>query len=97
VVGGFRVLRKPVWTLLFLVILIGAGVYLYFSHFEGISDYDETQILPDLLENGFDDNIEIERILSGHDEDGDGIDDLEDIVLGAREEVKRKPVCYYFR
>jgi len=33
----------------------------------------------------------IERILSGYDQDRDGIDDLEDIVNGGRAEVQRKP------
>lgn len=37
--------------------------------------------------------IAIPRVLSGHDEDGDGIDDLDDILLGARAEAKRHP--YY--
>ncbi|HHX50192.1 MAG TPA: DUF1287 domain-containing protein [Clostridia bacterium] len=32
----------------------------------------------------------IERILSGHDQDEDGIDDLEDLVLGARQEVENR-------
>ncbi len=42
--------------------------------------------------------LEVERILSGVDRDGDGIDDLEDIVLGARKEVQAGPVyrsAYY--
>ncbi|PKM80885.1 MAG: DUF1287 domain-containing protein [Firmicutes bacterium HGW-Firmicutes-14] len=42
--------------------------------------------------------LNIERVLSGHDEDGDGMDDLEDIVYGGRLEVSRKPMyvnAYY--
>lgn len=42
--------------------------------------------------------ITVPRTLAGHDEDGDGIDDLEDIVLGARAEARRKPIyknAYY--
>ncbi|MDI6816305.1 MAG: DUF1287 domain-containing protein [Actinomycetota bacterium] len=35
--------------------------------------------------------ISVPRILADHDEDGDGIDDLEDIVLGARAETERRP------
>lgn len=43
--------------------------------------------------------LHIERILSGHDEDNDGIDDLADIVLGARAEAARMPgyVNAYYR
>lgn len=36
-------------------------------------------------------DIKIERILSEHDQDADGIDDLDDIVQGARAEVSRHP------
>jgi len=42
--------------------------------------------------------IEVPRILSNHDRDEDGIDDLDDILLGARAEVSRGPVyksAYY--
>ena len=35
--------------------------------------------------------LKIERILSGHDQDNDGIDDLADIVAGGRAEALRKP------
>lgn len=40
----------------------------------------------------------IERILSGHDQDHDGIDDLDDIMQGGRAEAQRKPAyinAYY--
>ncbi len=33
----------------------------------------------------------IETVISGNDEDGDGLDDLTDIMLGAREYVQTKP------
>lgn len=33
----------------------------------------------------------IPRLIINHDEDGDGIKDLEDILLGAREDVQNKP------
>lgn len=42
--------------------------------------------------------VKVPRVLSNHDQDNDGIDDLEDIVLGARAEVERGPVyksAYY--
>jgi uncharacterized protein YijF (DUF1287 family) len=42
--------------------------------------------------------ITVPIILSGHDEDNDGIDDLNDIVRGARAEAKRQPTyknAYY--
>lgn len=35
--------------------------------------------------------VKVERLLSGFDKDGDGIDDLDDIVQGARAEAKRAP------
>ncbi|MBE0447618.1 MAG: DUF1287 domain-containing protein [Actinobacteria bacterium] len=35
--------------------------------------------------------IKIPRVLSNHDQDADGIDDLDDIVHGARAEVERRP------
>ena len=35
--------------------------------------------------------IEIERLLSGNDKDADGIDDLEDIIQGARADVENRP------
>jgi len=43
--------------------------------------------------------IKIERRLSGHDQDRDGVDDLEDIVNGGRAEAERKPgyVNAYYR
>ncbi|MFZ5351570.1 MAG: DUF1287 domain-containing protein [Bacillota bacterium] len=34
---------------------------------------------------------EIERFLSGHDKDNDGIDDFDDIILGARKDAENKP------
>jgi uncharacterized protein YijF (DUF1287 family) len=34
--------------------------------------------------------LEIERLFSGNDEDADGIDDLEDIIQGARADVENK-------
>ncbi len=40
----------------------------------------------------------VPRTLSGHDQDGDGIDDLDDIVHGARAEAERHPIyrdAYY--
>lgn len=36
--------------------------------------------------------VVVPRILAGHDEDGDGKDDLEDFVLGARAEVERRAI-----
>lgn len=36
--------------------------------------------------------VTVPRILVGHDEDGDGNDDLEDFVIGARAEVERRTV-----
>jgi len=35
--------------------------------------------------------LNVERLELGHDEDRDGIDDLQDIVMGARAEVARQP------
>ncbi|HZD60953.1 MAG TPA: DUF1287 domain-containing protein [Anaerolineae bacterium] len=35
--------------------------------------------------------IKIPRLLSNNDQDADGIDDLDDIVLGARAEAERRP------
>jgi len=35
--------------------------------------------------------IEVPRVLSGYDQDSDGIDDLDDILLGARAEAERRP------
>ncbi|NPV43527.1 MAG: DUF1287 domain-containing protein [Firmicutes bacterium] len=73
-------------------------MYLYFFLFKDISDDNGVQIFPGLPKNSFNSSIEIERILSGHDKDGDGIDDLEDIVIGARKEAERKPAyrsAYY--
>lgn len=35
--------------------------------------------------------IRVERILSGHDQDNDGLDDLDDIVQGGRAEAERAP------
>ena len=35
--------------------------------------------------------IRVERILSGHDQDNDGLDDLADIVQGGRAEAERAP------
>lgn len=35
--------------------------------------------------------LKVERLLSGIDQDNDGVDDLDDIVQGAREEARRKP------
>ncbi|MHB8842541.1 MAG: hypothetical protein ACYC56_12285, partial [Candidatus Aquicultor sp.] len=40
----------------------------------------------------------VPRTLSHHDQDGDGIDDLDDIVHGARAEAERHPIyrnAYY--
>lgn len=38
-----------------------------------------------------DNSFKVVRILSGNDQDNDGIDDLDDIVQGARSEADRKP------
>lgn len=43
-------------------------------------------------------SFNVKRILIGHDQDSDGIDDLDDIVKGGRAEVERKPAytnAYY--
>lgn len=43
-------------------------------------------------------SLKVERILAGHDQDRDGIDDLDDIVQGGRAEVQRRPAyinAYY--
>lgn len=43
-------------------------------------------------------SLSVERILLRHDQDGDGIDDLDDIVKGGRAEAQRKPAyknAYY--
>ncbi|KKM11186.1 hypothetical protein SY88_09895 [Clostridiales bacterium PH28_bin88] len=42
--------------------------------------------------------LEVERLLTGNDQDNDGLDDLEDILQGARKEVESGPVyrsAYY--
>lgn len=42
--------------------------------------------------------LSVPRIPAGYDKDGDGIDDLDDLVLGARAEARRKPAyksAYY--
>lgn len=74
----------------FFIILLVTGILTAgCSQYKNISGVDPKQ--GSITQSRSQPGLEVERILSGMDKDSDGIDDLEDIVQGARAEAVRKP------
>ncbi len=85
-------MKKSFFILLMLVLFL-------VSLFSGCSDKPGVPLIPKQHQiKPKINSINVERKLSGHDMDRDGLDDLVDIVNGARAEAERKPAyvvkCY---
>ncbi len=78
--------------LVILIVISGILLLKYTGSVEQEKQVEKEIAYPDESADSFEEleGLEIERLFSGNDEDTDSIDDLEDIVQGARADVENK-------
>lgn len=92
-------MRKLLWFFVIFSSLVGIGVYLSgLSLVQWNGNFGEKRlpgnasVKPVPLEQVEEEcQLDISRVVIDHDEDGDGIKDLEDIIEGARKDAANKP------
>lgn len=88
-----NILIKSISAILILSIMISVGLLFgYVSSVKQEQQAKKSAIAPAKVSelSGAAKGLKIERLLSGNDKDADGIDDLEDIIQGARADVENR-------
>lgn len=85
-------------SLIILILVIFYYLYNYIKNTKSFYVHIAEQRIQSIFENPFEKKINIQKLVVDSDKDNDGILDLDDIIEGAREEAKIKPVykdAYY--